>query len=149
MSRGVTPADVAVQILLFAANILQTIEVPLGLGRHITDVPEENRPVLMLLGETTATLSILSASWSKTAFGLTLLRVLSGWAKKAVWFIIITMNFLMVFSVILGWAQCMPTEKLWRPEVAGVCLPPSVRADYNIFSGGEQSSLLFNKRSNT
>lgn len=101
-------------------------------------MPVENKPLLGLLDEVTATLTILAAAWSKTAFAITLLRITTGWAKTSVWLVIVTMNISMLLSVVLGWAQCSPPAKLWEPELPGTCLPPEVRTDYNIFSGGEQ-----------
>ncbi|KAF3763191.1 hypothetical protein M406DRAFT_240401, partial [Cryphonectria parasitica EP155] len=126
---------VCIPILLLAANIVQTIEIPLGFGKHIANVDPANKPILGLLDEVTATLTIFAAAWSKTAFAVTLLRILEGWAKKCVWFIAISMNVLMLAGVILGWAQCSPPDKLWDDEIAGTCLPRSIRSDYNIFSG--------------
>lgn len=98
----------------------------------------QNKSSIGLLDEVTATLTILAAAWSKTAFAITLLRIVDGWAKKSVWVIIVTMNCTMLLSVILGWAQCSPPEKIWKPELPGACLPREIRTNYNIFSGGEQ-----------
>lgn len=140
--HGLTPSILTnvAQILLLVSNIIQTIEIPLGFRRHLVDVPVENKPLLGLLDKATATQTILAATWGKTAFTITLLRITTGWAKTSVWLVIVTMNIYMLLLVVLGWAQCSPPAKLWELELPGTCLPPEVRPDYNIFSGGEQQS---------
>lgn len=113
------------------------MEIQLGFGNHIADIDVDHLSRLGLLDLITATLSILGAVWSKTAFAITLLRFMDGWAKKCVWFILVSMNLAMVLSAILTWAQCTPVSKGWNDEIRGSCWPRTVVANYNIFSGGK------------
>jgi len=80
------------------------------------------------------TLSLTAATWSKTSFALTLLRLTNGWLKGIIWFIIITINIAMGLSALFIWVQCMPLRKAWDPFVDGKCWPPTVIVHYNIFS---------------
>lgn len=80
------------------------------------------------------TLSLTAATWSKTSFALTLLRLTNGWTKGLIWFIIITTNIAMGLSALFIWVQCMPIRKSWDPFVDGRCWSPTVIVHYNIFS---------------
>jgi hypothetical protein len=80
--------------------------------------------------------SILAALWSKTSFAITVLRISSGWTKKFVWFIIISVNVALGLSVAFTWGQCMPFAKIYRPSLPGTCWPKIYQIRYNIFTAG-------------
>jgi len=71
------------------------------------------------------TFSILAAVLSKTSFAITLLRILNGWMKGFVWFIIISVNIAMGLSALFGWVQCSPVAKVWQIDLPGSCWPPN------------------------
>ncbi len=81
--------------------------------------------------------SILAAAWSKTSFALTLLRVSDRWLKRAVWFIIISINVVLGVNGVIQWIQCWPVEKLWHTHIPGSCWPSVIVRDYNTFVSGE------------
>lgn len=49
-------------------------------------------------------------------------------------FAMAAVNFSFALTVNL---QCRPLERLWKPEVEGVCWDPSVQAEFGYFQGGE------------
>lgn len=83
----------------------------------------------------------LGIAWSKTSFALTLLRLVSGWQKTAMWVIIVTVNVLLILSGLTNLFQCSPVEKVWKPYVAGTCWPKNVNLIISIF-GGAYSALM-------
>lgn len=81
--------------------------------------------------------TILGTSWSKTSFGITLLRISSGWLKWFVWFIIISVNLVLSASAILLWVQCLPVEKLFDELAEGTCFSRHIIEDYQTFCSGK------------
>ncbi|CAN8099817.1 unnamed protein product [Discula destructiva] len=136
--RGLWWDDAAVTaawVLLLVSTILESIEIPLGFGLHVYQLSVDNLDILGPLNVAIGTLVILAASWSKLAFAATLYRITTGWTRLFVVAIAVSINLTMSSSLILNWAQCTPPQKLWKPEVAGHCLPVDVRTDYNVFAG--------------
>jgi hypothetical protein len=128
---------------------LLTYAVTLGYGFHIWDFPPElypSFPELFRIINITGTFSVTAAIWSKTSFALTLLRLTEGWARKLIWFIIISMNIAMGLSALLIWVQCTPIQKGWDIMVPGTCWPMSTLAYYDIFSAGK---LFYSGRENS
>ncbi|KAI7773934.1 hypothetical protein LA080_009624 [Diaporthe eres] len=125
-------------ILLLANSIVTTLSVSLGFGRHLLDIAFSNREELLLLGSLSTTFSTLSAVWSKTSFGLTLLRLTQvGYEKTRifVWFIMISMNLLMVCDALYSWVECQPSRKHWEIFTDGTCWSPDVAVKFGIAAG--------------
>lgn len=123
--------------------IISTYAVPLGVGKHVWDVPVQNMSLIGLLGNFTGTFSILAAVWSKTSFALTLLRLMSGKMRVVLWVIIITMNIAMNLNAIFLWIRCTPAAKTWNPMMDGTCWAPEVYPTYGMFAAGEFARVLF------
>lgn len=79
---------------------------------------------------------ITGAVWSKTSFGLTLLRVTEGKLKAAMWFMIVSMNVAMGLSALLPWVQCSPIEKSWDNTIPGTCWNSKASFVLAIFASG-------------
>jgi hypothetical protein len=108
----------------------------LGYGLHIWDFDVQNNMApLVVMMNVTGTFSVTAAIWSKTSFGITLLHLTDGWAKKATWFIIVSMNIAMGLSALFPWVSCTPIHKAWDMYAVGTCWDPKVMVHYNIFSG--------------
>jgi hypothetical protein len=73
---------------------------------------------------------------SKISFGITLLRLTSGWLRWFVWFCIVTLFLVMIPSATLSWLQCTPVEKAWNPIIEGKCWPAYITINYGIFNAG-------------
>ena len=102
---------------------MQTAGVAHGLGRHYNTMNREQLATTAVLSISAGFCSVLAASWSKTSFALSLLRISTGHVCVVVWAIIVTTN--LVFGVLglMQWIQCWPVSKLWHYEITGSCWP--------------------------
>jgi hypothetical protein len=125
------------QFMLVGSIILVTISVSLGLGKHSYLVPPQNFGTLGLIGNITGTFSILAATWSKTSFALTLLRLMQGRMQYVLWFIIVTINIFMGLNAVFMWVRCAPVQKTWNPFAYGTCWDPQVYPNYGMFAAGK------------
>ena len=107
-----------------------------GLGRYPCDVDPRNLAVITLEGARIgSTFGMLAVGWSKTSFAITLLRLTEGKVKKAVWFMIVSMNIAMTMEAVLTWIQCTPVASAWDFNVEGTCWHKDIMNDYGIFAG--------------
>lgn len=89
--------------------------------------------------------SILATSWSKTSFGISLLRISGRGMKIFVWSVIVAVNLVFAFNGTLQWVQCWPVSKQWTEEMTeGRCLSPRVVQSSFTFVAG--ILLRWNKR---
>ncbi|KAK3385617.1 hypothetical protein B0H63DRAFT_501452 [Podospora didyma] len=122
-------------LALLGDAIVNDVGKSFGFGMHTADIQFENLPAIGLLNHMAATFAIFGAVWSKTSFGLTLIRITEGRLKAAVVFIIVTMNLAMTTNVLTTWLQCNPIPKGWNPTVNGTCWDARVNAYYGVFAG--------------
>jgi len=116
--------------------------VALGFGKQVWDVPPSGLLEMPLPILVRTTFHYMALAWSKTAFGVTLLRLTEGWMRRVVWLIIISVNIVIGVSALLVWLQCSPIQLLWNPLLKGTCWPPNVILNSNFFSGGERFTRL-------
>ncbi|KAI1376590.1 hypothetical protein F4677DRAFT_459725 [Hypoxylon crocopeplum] len=99
--------------ILLACNILVTIDVRDGFGKHTVD-----RDYIV------GFMAPLAIAWSKSSFALSLLRITEGTSKVIVIrAIIVSTNLLLIMAAFSFFFQCTPVEKLWNPMIPGTCLP--------------------------
>ncbi|KAL1858354.1 hypothetical protein VTK73DRAFT_7841 [Phialemonium thermophilum] len=154
--------------LASAATI--TWSVPHGLGKHIAVVPPELLGPLGLVGNVTGSLSILAAAWSKTSFGLTLLRLMrrrhqhqrnsiDGAGAAGVGFrdtlasfaferallivLLVSVNVAMGLNALFVWVRCRPVAKTWDFGRQGSCWAPEVYPTYGMFAAGYSAAADF------
>jgi hypothetical protein len=88
------------------------------------------------------TLAIMSCALGKTAFAVTLLRiVVERWMKYLLWFIITTMNTVNTLAALFVFVQCKDPRTNWDPSVVSECWPTDVFTNYSLFVGGEDSHI--------
>ncbi|KAI0128238.1 hypothetical protein F4776DRAFT_664985 [Hypoxylon sp. NC0597] len=120
-------------ILLIVSCTLVSINIAAGMGKHDDDI---NPEILDTLGARTlvvGSLYAISSAWSKTSFGISLLRIATPRLRILIWFLMITMNIFMYNSAVLGWVMCRPATKLWRPSVDGECWSTRLMLPIDIF----------------
>jgi hypothetical protein len=122
---------------------LITKAIGLGYGKHLDHTKIEDVPTVVTLGMTSSIFVVAAVSWSKTSFGITLLRISNGWIKTTIWFIIISMNILFALSPLLHFVSCVPLRKAWNPLVPGTCWDPRVGVYYDIFASGMFLDRIF------
>lgn len=99
------------KLFVLVSAITSTLAVGLGLGRHIDTVPIQNSAPLSVLLNVTVTALIFAAALSKTSFALTVLRLVGGRMRVATWFILVTMNVLLLANVITLWVAFKPNPE--------------------------------------
>ncbi|GAD96293.1 hypothetical protein AOR_1_1188084 [Paecilomyces variotii No. 5] len=127
-------------ILLTVYAALISAAVPHGLGRHLQDLLKQSPPAnvalameYVLLGEFVA---IIGCSLSKTSFAFTLLRiVVEKWQKIFLWFIIVSMNAVMMSCALLYLLRCTPVQANWDTSIHGKCFSIRTANSYAIFAG--------------
>ena len=88
--------------------------------------------------------TLIGQAWSKTAFGVTLIRMSNQWQKWILWFCIASMNLYMLIKVVLQWAKVCGDEDYYVSWRLDVCLQEQPRDDMKEGGNGElyQPSLL-------
>lgn len=124
------------QISVVISVILTTVTIPYGLGSHMADVPFQNYAIIGLLSNVNGTFAILASVWSKTAFAITLLRLMteSKWARGFLWFVIVTINIFMGLVALFQWVRCSPVSKSWDFLVEGTCWEPEIQVSFAMFA---------------
>lgn len=107
-----------------------------GIGLHYEDMDYTKMPMVALISYSAGFATILAAAWSKTSFGITLLRISSGWVKWFVWFIIVSVNVVLGVSAAIMWTRCWPVKKLWYSETEGICYTTVTMERYQTFTSG-------------
>ncbi|KAH7120719.1 hypothetical protein EDB81DRAFT_666750 [Dactylonectria macrodidyma] len=123
--------------LVVHISLVSSSVVGLSYGVRDWDFPPENFITLAKLVAVGHPFMLISIIWSKTSFGVTLLRITDGWMKRTVWFLIITTNIFLGFSILIFYVQCRPVQATWDPRVKGVCWDRDAVIKYHIFSGDE------------
>ncbi|KAL0468068.1 hypothetical protein QR685DRAFT_574177 [Neurospora intermedia] len=99
---------VAAWLCLILDSIVNTINIRLGFGKHRDNIEADHLKHINTLTHLSTTVMMLGAVWSKTSFGLTVLRLIRDRPKirALVLVIIATMNSFLIFNVIAVWIQC-------------------------------------------
>ncbi|SPO04716.1 uncharacterized protein DNG_07401 [Cephalotrichum gorgonifer] len=100
-------------LCLLVSTALLARSVDFGTGLHFEDMVLENIPIVAEYSFAAGFATILGQAWSKTSFGLTILRISDGWMRWLVLFIIISMNLVLTTNAILLYAQCTPIRRLF------------------------------------
>ncbi|KAK1760135.1 hypothetical protein QBC47DRAFT_289771 [Echria macrotheca] len=108
-------------LTLLADAVTITINLSLGFGMHSADIrPAANLSVVNLLALVQGSLAGFGAVWSKTSFGMTLLRIVEGRrVRGVVWFVLGSMNLAMTGGVVVSWVQCWPVARVWYDKSGG------------------------------
>ena len=111
--------------------------VTYGLGNHYGDLDSAAVSAVALYSISAGFGSVLATCWSKTSFGLSLLRISTGKTRVFVWFIIVSVNLVMGSVGVIQWVQCWPVQKLWHWEMEGSCFAPNIVQNHNTFAAGK------------
>ena len=108
-----------------------------GIGLHYEDMDYKKLWMVALISYSAGFATILAAAWSKTSFGITLLRISNGWVKWFIWFIIISVNIVLGVSATIMWTRCWPVQKLWFSEIEGTCWTTITMERYQTFTSSK------------
>ncbi|SPO06449.1 uncharacterized protein DNG_09139 [Cephalotrichum gorgonifer] len=134
-------ALIASWVALASSTSLQSVGVTYGLGMHSVDLGEESISNMSLYSMCAGFASILAATWSKSSFAISLLRITNGRTRVFVWFILISVNLIMAANGTIQWVQCWPVSKRWHWEIEGSCWPGDVVQKYNAFVAAYSGSM--------
>lgn len=133
-SHHIVSADhMFVQFLLITNNTIISVEYATG---YIADTWDDRMRILVSI---TSCGTLLNQAWSKTAFGVTLLRLSEKWQRWVLCFCIATMNIYAIIKVFLQWGKVCESESSdvwWRLDF---CTSDDVRDQ--IKEGGNGESL--------
>ncbi|KAK4244240.1 hypothetical protein C7999DRAFT_35391 [Corynascus novoguineensis] len=136
---------IAAWLIILATDGLTTVLVmDFKLGRHSWDLNIYDLPKFIIIINSRATTTLTSMGWTKTAFGVTLLRLTTNWTRKFVWFIIISLNVTTAISAAIPWIQCQPLNKAWLGDsIPGSCWAPGVGTKIWIALGAYSALMDF------
>ncbi|KAF5022467.1 hypothetical protein F66182_5503 [Fusarium sp. NRRL 66182] len=84
--------------------------------------------------------TLIGQALTKTAFGVTLLRMSNQWQKGILWFCIVTMNLYMIFKVVFQWAKVCGDEGYEDWFRLDICLEKKFRDDFK--EGGNVYNII-------
>ncbi|KZL75547.1 hypothetical protein CT0861_05903 [Colletotrichum tofieldiae] len=120
---------------LFVESIITQIGINLGFGRHYYNIdPQANLLTIAMYTSVGASVSCFASTGSKVGFGVTLLRLTSGWYRAFVWFAVVTLTVVMLPSATMTWLKCTPVQKNFNRQMEGSCWDESVTLNYGIFN---------------
>ena len=122
------------QVLLLAECAITQAGQLMGFGKRIPDIPPENLVTIALGSSIAASISCFASTLSKISFGVTLLRLTTGYVRGFVWFCIITLFLIMIPSSLSTWIACRPAAKAWNSSIEGTCWDPSRTVNYGYFN---------------
>ncbi|EDU40764.1 hypothetical protein PtrSN002B_002834 [Pyrenophora tritici-repentis] len=121
-------------VLLLAQCVMTQAGQLMGFGKRTSDIPVENLVTIALGSSIAASISCFASTLSKISFGVTLLRLTTGYVRAFVWFCIITLFLIMIPSSMSTWIACRPAAKAWNSSIEGTCWDPSRTVNYGIFN---------------
>ncbi|KAK0744591.1 hypothetical protein B0T21DRAFT_304227 [Apiosordaria backusii] len=125
-------------LMFIACAILCQLVINLGFGRYPCDIPPTHHPTIAFVGATLGScISILTISWSKTSFAITILRLSPSGSmlRNIAWFVLISMNVLMGTQAVVVWVKCNPVSKNWDMAAEGTCWDVHATNNYGVFCG--------------
>ncbi|KAF3763980.1 hypothetical protein M406DRAFT_240457, partial [Cryphonectria parasitica EP155] len=133
---------VASFLMLVAFSTTTSYGVKAGIGRHHATTGKTSQTNELQLVVVVATVfSVLGASWSKTSFAITLLRITTGTIHYIVWFIIVSMNLVLTFNAILQFLWCQPASVAWNSGHGGTCWSQNVIVYYSITAAAYSAGM--------
>lgn len=122
--------------MFLASTLLCHRVITHGFGKYPCDIPPQNLPLIAFEGAGLGSaFTILAIVWSKTSFGITILRLTRDGLRRFVFVVVVAMNVAMLLQAVFVWVKCEPVEKNWRPFVEGRCWDLRVSNGYGFFSG--------------
>ncbi|KAH6845682.1 hypothetical protein B0I37DRAFT_190600 [Chaetomium sp. MPI-CAGE-AT-0009] len=139
-SRGIWWDDLVLIIswtMFLASSVMCQLVINLGFGHYPCDIPTTNlRQIAFEGGGLGSVFTVLAIVWSKTSFGLTLLRLCAARdaLRRGLAAVVLAMNVAMGLQAVFVWVRCAPVAKNWRPELEGKCWELAVSNGYAVFS---------------
>jgi hypothetical protein len=127
-----------IQGVLLTNNALISLEYATG---YVTQNGTKWDDRMHILINITSCLTLVGQAWTKTAFGVTLLKLSNKWQQYVLWFCIITMNGYMVAKVIFQWAKLCDEKSYNVWYRLDFCVGKQWRDDFKEGGNGESSRV--------
>ncbi|KAH7127219.1 hypothetical protein B0J11DRAFT_527509 [Dendryphion nanum] len=121
-------------VILAVNNSLISVEYATG---YVTDTWDDRMHILINI---TSCGTLIGQSLTKTAFGVTLLKLTKGWQQWVIWFCIATMNAYMISKVVLQWAKVCGKKSYDVWYRLDLCLEPKFRDNFK--EGGNIYNII-------
>jgi len=123
-----------IQAVLLTNNALISHQYATG---YVTQNGAKWDDRMHILINITSCLTLIGQAWTKTAFGVTLLKLSNKWQQYVLWFCIITMNGYMVAKVIFQWAKLCDEKSYNMWYRLDFCVDKKWRNDFKEGGNGE------------
>jgi hypothetical protein len=124
------------QLALLTSSALFARALTLGYGLPPDQVPLVSITEILIEASASSSILILANLWSKTSFGITLLRLPLGTLRIALIYTLITLATISIgISAFLVWLQCLTASPPWSPFAGSSCLDPQALIHYSMFVG--------------
>ncbi|KAF6803662.1 hypothetical protein CSOJ01_10738 [Colletotrichum sojae] len=130
-------------VCLLVESVITQMGINIGFGRHAYDIEPANLLTIALYTSVGASVSCFASTGSKVGFGVTLLRLTTGWHRAFVWFAVVTLTVVMLPSATLTWLKCTPALKAFNRQMEGTCWDESVTLNYGIFNAAWCAAMDF------
>ncbi|TDZ28652.1 hypothetical protein C8034_v011840 [Colletotrichum sidae] len=124
--------------VLLANNTLIIYEFATGYVLEDSSKKWDDRMSILISISSCGTL--IGQAWTKTAFGVTLLRMSNQWQRWVLWFCIVTMNAWMIAKVVLQWAKVCGRTGYQQPWRLDFCIDNTFRNDFK--EGGNVYNII-------
>lgn len=84
--------------------------------------------------------TLIGQAWTKTAFGVTLLRITDSWQRWVLWFCIVTMNLFMFLKILFQWAQICDKDGYQNSWRLDFCINWNFRENFK--EGGNVYNII-------
>lgn len=118
---------------------MNTLQVKHGFGRHLPFVVSEVGPITMYttLSEMQSGIGTYLVKCSVCAFVLRLIQGTHRRLRFTIWTTIAILTVVTLATLLVIGLQCIPLEKVWRPDLPGSCTPKSAQTQLiRVFGGG-------------
>ncbi|KAK4664089.1 uncharacterized protein QC763_001630 [Podospora pseudopauciseta] len=125
-------------LMFIASAVICQLVINLGFGRYPCDIPPSHHPTIAFVGATLGScITILTIVWSKTSFAITILRLSPSGSvlRNIAWFVLVSMNTLMIVQAVVVWVKCNPISKNWDLSNEGTCWDVHATNYYGVFCG--------------
>jgi hypothetical protein len=117
-----------------------TYLVSRGYGKHVYEIDHETITYSLLIDRIGVLFFITAAIWSKTSFGLTLVRITTGKLRSTIWILMALMHLAAIITTAMFWLNCQPVQKFWDKNIPGKCWPDDVIIGLAIAGSGIYNS---------
>ncbi len=115
-----------------------------GFGRRMISLAPEQIVNAVKWSLVSQVPTVLALQIARISIAIFLLRIFSKrvWLRRFLYIMTAINTLAAVVALIVQFAQCRPTSRVWDRNVAGECLSPAVSRDLEVLSCGKRSTII-------